>query len=190
MSFFDRQGIHEDLLRSKSNIANAHLPAGDVQDEFENDILPLRDYSFITITTDKKTFEMHSLMQLAMRKWLEGQEKLDIWRERFISNLCTQLPSGEYENQEKCLALCPHTKTTMAQRPERQKSVEEWALLLHNAAWYAVRRGKAADAEDMSVMSMEARKVAFGEEDARTLGSMNMVGQAWELGGRYGRQKR
>jgi hypothetical protein len=128
MSFFDRQGIPEALLRSPSR------PAGN--DNFE-DILTVRDYYFVTVTRDAHTFEMHNMVQQATRKWLESQEQFDKWREQFISNLCAELPTGEQRNREKCQALFPHARAALSQRPASQKALEEWALLLYKAAWYA-----------------------------------------------------
>lgn len=88
MSFFDRQGIQESLLCQ-------HSSAADKYDGFEDDVLALRDYSFITVTKDASTFEMHSLVQLATRTWLEREGQLDQWRKRFIFNLCAELLLGE-----------------------------------------------------------------------------------------------
>lgn len=130
MSFFDWHGIHENLLRSQSSTVNDCASTGSLDDGFEDDALTLRDYSFIAATTDEMTFEMHSLVQLGTRKWLESRKKLDEWRERFISNLCTELPIGEYENWDKCQALFPHARVAMAQRPRGRKSLKEWAWSL------------------------------------------------------------
>jgi hypothetical protein len=49
-----------------------------------DDVLMLRDYSFVTFAGDAHTFEMHRLVQLATRKWLETQKELDKWREREV----------------------------------------------------------------------------------------------------------
>jgi tetratricopeptide (TPR) repeat protein len=190
MSFFDRQGIQEALLRQQSSTADERVSAVRSDDEFEDDVLALRVYSFIAVTKDAvtknaKTFEMHSLVQLATRTWLESEGQLDRWREQFISNLCAELPTGEHENWKECEALFPHARATLAQRPKDRESLKEWALLLHKAAWYAWRRGRARDAEQMSVMSMEVRSEVLGEEHAETLSSMGMVGVARELGGKY-----
>jgi hypothetical protein len=82
MSFFDRQGIPEALLRVQSNdaVSDAVAPA-DIDDGFEDDILMLRDYSLVTVAADEKTFEMHSLVQLATRKWLHGHDQASKWLE-------------------------------------------------------------------------------------------------------------
>jgi hypothetical protein len=83
MSLFDRQGIPEPLLRrTKPGQSQEHIGGPDVDDEkendedsisesikdgFEDDILTLRNYSFISVNADKNTFEMHGLVQLATR---------------------------------------------------------------------------------------------------------------------------
>jgi tetratricopeptide (TPR) repeat protein len=186
MSFFDRQGIPEALLciQGSSAVSEPTAPIS-VDDNFEKDVLILRDYSFVTVTKDANMFEMHSLVQLATRKWLETQGQVDEWREQFISRLCAKLPTGEHENREKCQALFPHARAALAQRPKGEESLQTWALLLYNAAWYAWRRGKASEAEEMSTASMKARNEVLGAGNAETLSSMAMVGLAKTLGGKY-----
>jgi tetratricopeptide (TPR) repeat protein len=185
MSFFDRQGIQEALLRCQSSTADERVSAVRTDNEFEDDVLALRDYSFIAMTKDAKTFEMHSLVQLATRTWLENEGQLDRWRAQFISNLCAELPTGEHENWEKSQALFPHAQAALTQRPKDRESLKEWALLLYKAAGYAWQRARAGEAEQMSVMSMEGRSEVLGEDSAETLNSMEIVGLAKALRGRY-----
>ncbi|KAF2818128.1 hypothetical protein CC86DRAFT_450642 [Ophiobolus disseminans] len=178
MSFFDRQGIQEALLRNPGRITN--------DDNFENDVLTLRDYSFITVTKETNAFEMHNLVQLATRTWLENQGQLNRWQERFISNLCAEMPTGQHENWQKCQALFPHARAALAQRPQDKDSLKEWALLLYKAAWYASERGNlAGDAEHMSKISMEVRQEVFGREHPETLTSMSNLAGVLESQGKY-----
>jgi tetratricopeptide (TPR) repeat protein len=185
MSFFDRQGIQEGLLRRPSSTVTEHVFAVQADDEFEDNVLALRDYSFITVTRDAKTFEMHSLVQLATRTWLENEGQLNKWRKQFISNLCAEMPTGEYENWEKCQALFPHAQAALVQRPKDRESLREWALLLYRAAWYSWQQGRAEEAEHMAVVSMKVRSEVLGDEHVGTLISMGMVGLARALGGKY-----
>jgi tetratricopeptide (TPR) repeat protein len=185
MSFFDRQGIQEALLRRQNSTTDERVSAIRPDDEFEDDVLALRDYSFIAVTKDAKTLEMHNLVQLATRMWLASEGQLDRWREQFISNLCAELPTGAHENWEKCQALFPHARVALAQRPKNKESLKEWALLLYKAAWYAWQRGRAGEAEQMSVVSMKVRSEVLGGEHAETLGSTEMVALARTLGGKY-----
>ena len=89
MSFFDRQGIPEALLRTRVDRKNSHSSSKerdehDIDEEeggegdddreskrnddgFEDDMQILRDYSIVSIDTNQ-TFEMHALVQLATRQ--------------------------------------------------------------------------------------------------------------------------
>ncbi|KAI4854646.1 hypothetical protein E4T44_00021 [Aureobasidium sp. EXF-8845] len=177
MSFFDRQGIQEFLLRNPGSTTD--------NDDFEDDVNTLRDYSFITVTKESDTFEMHDLVQLATRTWLEDQGQFHRWQGRFISRLCAEMPEGDYEDWQECQLLFPHAKAASAQRPQDKISLQEWGLLLHKASWYALEQRKVGDAEHMSRLSMEAYQEIFGEENAGTLCSMTMVGLAKSLAGKY-----
>ena len=130
MSFFDRQGIPEVLLRDRAEQGNSEQnleehdgdneqdhdkdDISECSDEFEDDIVALRNFSFISINADGSTFEMHSLVQLATRKWLEVHSQLEHWKQQFVRNLCANFPTGEYENWIKCQALFPHAKSAAA----------------------------------------------------------------------------
>jgi hypothetical protein len=203
MSFFDRQGIPEALVRNQSGTGNgrggvkainadgensdsddSELEAN-INDGFEEDILTLRNYSFIALTTDATTFGMHGLVQLATRKWLEGQGQLETWKQQYINNLCTEFPTGEHENWAQCQALFPHAKSSLLQPPKAVESLRQWALLLYKAAWYAWQKGNLSDAEKLSMRSMMVRTKLLGKEHEDTLNSMAMVGLATNLAGRW-----
>ncbi|RDW68062.1 hypothetical protein BP6252_09458 [Coleophoma cylindrospora] len=164
MSFFDRQGIPEDLLRdpteqkenseheasNNNDDEDSDTSQSSVDDGFEDDVLMLRNYAFISIDADCTAFEMHALVQLATRKWLEVHGLQERWKEKFIRNLAAGLPTGEYENWERCQVLFPHTQSAAAQKPKENSSLEDWASILYKAAWYAWRIGNGLDAEKMS----------------------------------------
>ena len=206
MSFFDRQGIPDSLIRNRTQVEGRHrsqeqwnrddeggngeenggssMSDSSEDDGFEDDVQILRNYSLISIDTDR-TFEMHALVQLAMRKWLEANELLESWKQQYVKNLSAAFPSGEYENWTSCQVLFPHAKSAITQRPRTKGSLNEWASLMYNAAWYALTKGNAADAIQLSRTSMELRKKIFGQEHMKTLSSMGMVGLAYDLGVRW-----
>ena len=204
MSFYDRQGIPETLLRDHleeeiiqqdqdKHDSNYEVPEDEdsasqsstSDDTFEDDVLMLRDYSFISVNADGATFGMHGLVQLATRKWLKVYNQLEQWKQRFVSNLCAAFPTGDYENWAVCQALFPHAKSAAAQRPEGEDSLRDWASLLYKAAWYAWRIGNGVEAELMSLYSMRIRKKILGQDHKDTLWSMAMVGHAYRLRGRW-----
>ena len=227
MSFFDRQGIPEALVRNRAESDYGHRDEDDKRkdregkeeeeeeeeedeeeddeeddededegqegedslsgcsedDGFEDDVQLLRNYSLISVGTDR-TFEMHALVQLATRKWLEANGKLEQWKQCYIKNLSAEFPTGEYENWTYCHALFPHAKSAITQRPKAEGSLREWASLLYNAAWYAWSKGSITEAIELSEMAMKVRKKILGQEHEDTLDSIAMVGLAYGLGGR------
>lgn len=84
MSFFDRQGIVESVLRIPSGAESTKKTTSwerrrdstdsnaqsDADYELGQDIVTLKDFSFISSTEDVDTYQMHSLVQIATRLWL------------------------------------------------------------------------------------------------------------------------
>lgn len=108
MSFFDRQGIPEAVLRSSNQNLSTQASRdakmgkegeegiGDdeefnsesessVSNPFEDDVVILTQYSFISVSTEPNEFEMHRLVQLATLTWLEAHGQIEHWRQRYIS---------------------------------------------------------------------------------------------------------
>ncbi len=200
MSFFDRQGISENLLRVQYRRQGQYSSSKNIVDDssdedmdspletdpgqdFEDDITTLRDYSFISVAGDRTVFTMHRLVQLFARRWLKAHDQIEQWKEKFISNLCQEFPTGEYENWERCRSLYPHVKSAMSQLPESQESLRQWAALLYRGAWYAALSGIIADAREMASKSRKQRVILLGDEDEEYLESTAMLATAYRLDG-------
>ncbi|CAG8306664.1 unnamed protein product [Penicillium salamii] len=204
MSFFDRQGISEDLLRlydkPQTDDSNSQQIAIEYNDEdtdstsesnmdqnFEDDIAILRDFSFISINRDSTVFTMHRLVQLTVHAWLMSKPdgQLERWKEQYITILWQRFPLGEYENWPQCQPLFPHVKLAMSQRPESHESLSKWAALLYNGAWYAQAIGQTEESRDMASESRNQRSSMFGLDSEHTLRSSELVAAACRFGGRW-----
>ncbi|KAJ5125244.1 hypothetical protein N7526_007421 [Penicillium atrosanguineum] len=197
MSFFDRQGIPENLIRHQSIVdyishsellsdsSDAEASESDTTTDFEDDIITLKDYSFISISENSLLFTMHRLVQLTTRAWLKTHGQIDLWREKFISNLNWEFPTGRYKNWGKCYLLFPHVRSAMSQRPKSRESLLKWATLLHKGAWYAWESGHIADMREMALRSRNERASLQGEEHDQTLDSTAMLASAYQLDGRW-----
>jgi hypothetical protein len=204
MSFFDRQGIPVALLQTRTSPRDAQRSQKEPKhddwkrdeednasqsstgdNQFEEDIVELRNFCFISDDIGGTSFEMHALVQLATRVWLETNSKLEQWKQQFVSNLCAAFPTGDYENWAACGALFAHARSAVEQPPEDKLSLAEWATLLYRAAWYAEKMGNITDIVTMATKSMKARKRVLGQEHEDTLSSIAMVGSAYRLGGRW-----
>lgn len=142
MSFSDRQGIPENLIRHKSKAnytsssqllshsSDGESSESDLGPDFEDDVRTLRDYSFTFISEKKKTFHDASAGSTDHARVVESHGQIDQWKDQFISILCDNFPTGEYETWETCRPLFPHFKSAISQRPASPQCLQQWAALL------------------------------------------------------------
>ncbi|KAI0398797.1 P-loop containing nucleoside triphosphate hydrolase protein [Xylaria palmicola] len=193
MSFFDRQGIFEWLIRphdqSQSDRADTDKESvsssddTDTEEMFEKDVEMLRDYCLVQTNEKGDVFEMHGLVQLSTRKWLNGNREREKFKRQFISRMAEAFPSGEFENWDRCQKLFPHAEKAVQYRPEEESSQEEWALLLYKGSWYAAEQGRYTISEAMARISQDTRKRVLGPEHPDTLNSMsNLASTYWNQG--------
>lgn len=163
MSFCDRQGIPEFLLRHKDNDIRCDDEQNRRDNEsFENDIATLQNFLFITTDGCGTSFEMHRLVQLATREWLRSQYCYELWQQRFIVKLNVEFPEPTSEHLEtrehlaRCQALFPHALLISAERPKGKESLAEWADVLLSAAYYAVTMEKTVEVEKLCFQIADA----------------------------------
>ncbi|KAE8846666.1 hypothetical protein HRS9139_01233 [Pyrenophora teres f. teres] len=192
MSFFDRQGIPEHVLRSRgeqeaesqddaseSSVSDSEL----VDDKFEYDIAALRDFCFISDEISGATFRMHALVQLATRTWLESKGEHERWKQQFITNLSAAFPRGKYENWAVCEPLFAHAKVAATLKPRDNVSRIEWATLLYKMAEHAWTKGNVDVTRKMAVKSVETLSQILGPEHMHTLKAMTIVAHGHRLEG-------
>ncbi|CAI7636366.1 unnamed protein product [Penicillium pancosmium] len=201
MSFFDRQGIPENLVRHQPKSKCASISDPDCSDtetsdsdldiEFEDDIIALRDYSLISISEEGTMLTMHRMVQLATHAWLEYHGQLNQWRERFINIINEAFPpTGEFENWEQCRLLFPHVKSALLQPPNSPECLRTWATLLYRGAWYGLQSGTVANVRDMASNSMKQRVKLLGAEDKEAIASTVMLARAYRAEGQWEKAER
>ncbi|KAL7762869.1 hypothetical protein ACKLNR_006227 [Fusarium oxysporum f. sp. zingiberi] len=199
MSFFNRQGIPESLLgpakdryTATQSISPEDITDSDSQDsddktecELEDDIAILRDYCLIMLSKDASTFEMHGLVQLAMRRWLKAQGLQDKFLEQYITIMASSFPTGEYENWTRCQQLFAHVEAAAEYRPNEDNLKKTWSGLLHNGGWYAGLQGRYAVAEHMLSQGKRTREKLLGNDHEATLESMSLLASIYMVQGRW-----
>lgn len=156
----------------------------------KDDIQTLRDYSFISVTTDSGTFEMHALVQLAMRTWLEIKQETELWKEVFIHNLRMEFPDPEnyYEEMEVRRSLFPHAIAARRHKPLAKSSLSslhEWADLMRRAGWYARDSGSYAVARDLFEASHKVLTLNKNDDTWEMINCIDGLGKACDKLGDY-----
>src|SRR6266480_1533634 len=135
MSLFDRQGIPESLLDGR------YQENDDASSDFEDDLNTLMSFSLVTADVGGSQFEMHRLVQFLMKRWLELNEELEEWKEKYVRLMDNSYPVGRHENWAVCQVLFPHAQAVVGCRPTDTKALEAWASVLFKASWYAREMG-------------------------------------------------
>ena len=209
MSYFDRQGIPEEVLRvqpekddrdevtqqddstrdnEKDEIEDVESDSASERSDdkmFEEAVERLTSYSFVSMSEDGETFGMHGLVQLATRKWLQMHGEEEKWKAKFLRKLNAMYPNGEYENWDSCKIYLPHAKAAERQQPTEVQAVRDWAEILRMAAWYANDRGDSREAERMCEKSVEALDTALGRENVETSYSLGQLANIYKSQGRW-----
>lgn len=204
MSFFDRQGIQEWLVRPPDNIASqdsntkecdgdddsdVSTPSDASEDPavqvFKEDLTILRNYCLISLNKTEDVFGMHSLVQLATRKWLDADKRTEQFKEQFISRMAREFPFGEYSNWATCQTLFAHVERAFNHRPIGGQPLKEWAQILLKGSMYALGQRRYSLAEAMAKKSWDAWRKTLGNEHEATWDSMCMVAQALYWQGKY-----
>ena len=186
MSFFDRQGIPDSLPRSQSSTASEHMLAVSIDDGFEDDVLMLQHYSLVTATTDGKTLETHSLVQMATKTWLELGDQVNKWQRAALQIIVATIPSGQHETWADCRTLLPHSTKVLGYNTKKDKEATlDRATISANTAWYLMLMGQYAEAKRIGRSAVTVREGALGHEHPHTLTSVSNLGLAIESQGKY-----
>ncbi|KUM55983.1 hypothetical protein ACN42_g11249, partial [Penicillium freii] len=176
MSMFDRQGIPEDLVRESE------------QDEldFHDALVPLLNYSLIQLEINERLFDMHRLVQLSVRAWLEMHQQLYSWQAKSRGILARVFPDGNYESWTTCRSLLAHAKSVLNSICDLEGEDRlNTATLLSNCGWFLDLQGAYKEAEAMYRQALEAREKVFGREHPDTLGCVSNLGSVLGRQGKY-----
>ncbi|KAH6641838.1 P-loop containing nucleoside triphosphate hydrolase protein [Chaetomium tenue] len=184
MSFFDRQGIPGWVLSPSGTCNQTMRQAGDSTDsnsttdgdsdsdadnDFEEDVVMLRNYCLIVADETGDNFEMHRLVQLSTKRWLEAFGQHETFKQRCIERLAASFPpTGEYENWATCRSLFAHVQVAASYLPSDDMT-EVWAALLCRGGWYAQQQGRYDVAERMVGEAREVHERKLGKENEVTL---------------------
>ena len=174
MSMFDRQGVPISLLQNNTS-----------QLDFDDALVPLLSFSFVRAEIGKQSFEMHRLVQLSMRRWLEADKQLSKWIKESIRVLTAAFPSGDYKTWADCQVLLPHAREAISHVTEDEEDVLNQAKIAFSTGWYLYLRGEYKTAEKVVRMSVEGNEKVRGREHLDTLTSVSDLGLVLESQGKY-----
>ena len=176
MCILDRQGIPRFLFCQEDD-SNAL--------DFEDAIGTLIAFSFVAAEKDGNIFQMHPLVQLSTRKWLEVRGEVEKRKEDVLSLLSEKLPNGEHDNWRTCEALEQHTQILLGYQFSSRDCRLERAKILYNSAWYSWARGNYGTAKGRIQEAAEIRKELLGLDDVGTLRGLSLLATVLSYQGQW-----
>ncbi|KUJ20833.1 uncharacterized protein LY89DRAFT_455947, partial [Mollisia scopiformis] len=174
MSMFDRQGIPERLLLNNMD-----------QLQFEDTIALLISFSLVREQVGGSTFEMHRLVQLSTRKWIERNRQLERWRSEAIKVITRLFPSGQYQTWSDCQILLPHAREIISFKVTNLQDLLGLASVNTKLGWFYILKGNLIMAEPILQEAIVVREKELGVNHPDTLTSVSILASVLQSQGRY-----
>ena len=175
MGVLDRQGIPESLLQDDS----------DQVVEVTKALGILLAFSLIKAGGDGTEYELHRLVQLATRKWLQMQDTIGEWQGKALSVVADAFPNGRFEVWTTCESLLPHAQTVIQYGGTNRLCPEKYSNLLSNVARFDRLQGRYEMACVRCSAAIEVQRKIFGSDHSFTLDSMNDLAVIYQRQGRW-----
>ncbi|KAI1506280.1 hypothetical protein F5X99DRAFT_129304 [Biscogniauxia marginata] len=169
---------------AEKDIPISLLPQGEDELEADEAIGILKGYAFIIERKESDSFDIHRLVRLAMRNWLQMRGKWQEQAANVLQHLNKEYPFPEHENREVWMRYLPHGQAVLGLR-ETSGDKEASIRLLFNIAQSYYILGKYNKAEQMHRQTLELRERVLGKEHPNTLISINNLAKVLRSQGKY-----
>jgi tetratricopeptide (TPR) repeat protein len=139
--------------------------------------------SSIDVLCQERIFDMHRLVRLATRSWLQDNGQWQEWASRALRRLVELMPFADHETRQSWSAYLPHA-TMVIEIPEVFET-EDRIMLLSQVGNCELILGRYRAAEQALLQVLRCIEKVLGKEHPDTLIIMNRLGQALSGQGRY-----
>ena len=162
-------------------IPQSLLPGFESAEQLADAIGTLRAYAFLTRRGNSKVFDMHSLVHLAIRIWVQREGLTTTTNETAIGHLASVFPSDDYTNRNVWREYLPHVFSVL--QHSKEVDIEEKSDLLFWAGRCLHVDGRIKEAVALleQVVAIQAKTLA--EDHPSRLASQHALGVAYDANG-------
>ena len=176
MAVLDGQAISDMLLRQED----------ERKVDFDTGIGTLKAFSLVSEEENGAVFNIHRLVQLATRKWLDLQHTLVKWQEKALTAVFANCPLNEdYENWATWETISPHVQVVLEYVSGTENCQLQRANILHKASSYDKAQGRYGAAYKRAKEAQTTYQKLLGKEHPDTLTSMNNLASVLGNQGKY-----
>ena len=172
MSVFDRQGIPQYLLQNMD----------EDEFDFERRLAPLEFFSLIAVDKSGQSFQMHSLVQMAIISWLERHGEIDRWKENAAVLIEKSLPNSAFEFWKTWESLLPHAEIALKYQFPNPESQVLHARILVNTADYFAERGRYDAAAERCQHALNIQVEVLGEDHTEIVRGLLLLAKLKRMG--------
>ncbi|KAI9897353.1 hypothetical protein N3K66_007209 [Trichothecium roseum] len=149
----------------------------------------LRGYAFLIDRGESESFDIHRLVRLAMRNWIEQNQTWSTWVTDSIDRLDSRFPWPEHDTYQR-QGRWEKAETLEVEVLEKRKTKlgadHPFTLAsMSNLALAYQRQGRWEKAETLEVEVLEKRKTKLGADHPFTLASMSNLASTYRRQGRW-----
>ena len=136
-------------------------------DIFEDDVAMLMGYHLISANEEGDEFEMHGLVQLSTRRWLEACGQHETFKCQYIKLMAASFRKADYSTA--CRGFSAHAEVAIEYRPIEYVPQLKRASLLWYGGCFAYSQHRYDVAERMLRISKETFEMLLGRDRSATL---------------------
>jgi tetratricopeptide (TPR) repeat protein len=156
---------------------------------FDDDWQTLTDFSLIKTNADGHHFDMHRLVQITTKKWLDLQNELQRWKAKFIVLMdenCLDVQNDLQRRKDKSFglmgqnypdfkSLMPHAMAAVPYRPLGGEVLRPWGCLMHKLASHKAEQADFDVARNLHQAAFEAFQITLGVDDPQSISCVREV---------------
>lgn len=171
MSVLDRQGIPRDLVEAAKFGTKITI---------DKALGLLTAFSFITPSKARKSYEMHRLVQLAIRARLGSRESMK-YAAQALALISINFPEhyNQYEQRRKCTRYAPHAAAVLGRELPEESTSDKCTLLVKYGIYLQHIIADYREAERVYRLVLKEQERVLGSSHEETLVSVNNI--AWVL---------
>jgi tetratricopeptide (TPR) repeat protein len=170
-AFVDWKSVRDDEIADDERDATFDASYEQDAEAFDEDLVLLRNYSFVSLTEVKTDYKMHRLVQIATQDWLRSMGHLSRWTSQFIDNLSEAFPKKpKFQDWKSCRQLFAHSVRALEVDVAWHEGLLWHAYLLRHSGNFASAVGLSAQsAQVMLGRSVELHTKVLGHVHRYTL---------------------
>ncbi|KAJ5649352.1 uncharacterized protein N7484_003075 [Penicillium longicatenatum] len=162
-------------------IPRSLLPPLCSEEQMEFAIGTLCDYAFMTKRDDGKVFDMHSLVQLATRLWVQKEEYMQRILKNTTRHIAVAFPLSDWANRELWRAYLPHALTVLWKNDGND--IEERYELCYKIGMCLLEDGRTKDAIRCFREDLKWKEKCYDIEHPLRLRAQHELARAYQADG-------